>query len=157
ARRQGGVAAVDGRAAGAEGHGFGGAAVVGERPRSGLATVAPVQVESPNCRLCVPVKAPPEPNEQLPPLLPAMMVLFITVVGVRGSKSIAPPPVPAMLPATVQFVMMTGSALTVMAEPSPVEPAMLPVKVLLEMRTPPLPELSSSMRTAPPPNDVAVL
>src|SRR5258708_40211786 len=72
--------------------------------RCGSATVAPVQVESPNCRLCPPENVLPDASTQLPPLLLAMIVLFIAMPD--AAKYTAPPE----LPEIVQFVIVTGPA-----------------------------------------------
>src|SRR5216684_1349649 len=77
-------------------------------PRRGLATVIPTQVESPNWRLCPPPKMLAPENEQLPPLLPAMVQL-VTVTGAAERFSADPcPPAPlAVLPVKVSFVIVT--------------------------------------------------
>src|SRR5216684_935836 len=99
-------------------------------PRRGLATVIPTQVESPNWRLCPPPKMLAPENEQLPPLLLAMMVLVTAVTGVRPPKATAPPDGAAVLPAMVQLVTVTGAAERFSADPCPPAPlAVLPVKV----------------------------
>src|SRR5437763_4130791 len=118
-------------------------------PRRGLATVIPVQVESPNWRLCPPVKGIPE-NEQLPPLLLAMMVSVTAVTGVRPPKATAPPDAAAVLPAMVQLVIVTGAAERFSADPWPPAPEVLPVKVSFEIVTL-LPLLRFSTPIAPPP------
>src|SRR3954447_15131408 len=77
-------------------------------PRSGLATVIPVHVVSPNWRLFPPLISAPAANEQLPPLLLAMIVLATHVTGLTLSKKTAPVPV-AVFPAIVQFLIVTGA------------------------------------------------
>src|SRR4051812_351056 len=81
-------------------------------PRSGLATVIPVQVVSPNWRLFPPLISAPAATAQLPPLLLAMIVLEIHVTGVTASKYTAPPDPAALFPAIVQFLIVTGADAT---------------------------------------------
>src|SRR4051812_36800302 len=78
-------------------------------PRSGLATVIPVQVASPNWRLFPPLINAPAENEQFPPLLLAMMVFATQLTGLTLSKKTAPPVAVALFPAIVQFLIVTGA------------------------------------------------